>query len=158
MQHSSSDSFSLDLRKWLSIMQAHEQGSMAYHATYPTDGLAMLRDAMQETEAFGFDAAKAAQQALGGKVRALLEDKGIQSVAAPGFQAPSVVVSYTDHGDWANTSAFAAKGLQIAAGVPLACDEPKDFRSFRVGLFGLDKLKQVDRTVRSFETVLNSLL
>ncbi len=158
MEHTQSDSFSLDLRKWLSIMQAHEQGAMAYHATFPTDGLAMLRDAMKETEAFGFDAAKDAQRMLGLKVRALLEGKGIASVAAPGFQAPSVVVSYTDHTDWADTSAFKAKGMQIAAGTPLACDEPKDYRAFRVGLFGLDKLKNIERTVRSFESVLTELL
>ena len=150
--------FALDLKKWLGIMEAHEKGTNAYHATLPTDGLAQLRDVMQETAAFGFDAAKAAQQELGQRVRALLEGKGIKSVAAAGFQAPGVVVSYTDHADWQNTQAFAAQGLQIAAGVPLACDEPVDYRSFRVGLFGLDKLKNIDRTVASFEKALNALL
>ena len=153
-----SSSFALDLKKWLAIMEAHEKGTNAYHATLPTDGLAQLRDVMQETAAFGFDTAKAAQQELGRRVRALLESKGIPSVAAPGFQAPGVVVSYTDHADWQNTQAFARQGLQIAAGVPLACDEPADFRSFRVGLFGLDKLKNIDRTVASFEKALNALL
>jgi aspartate aminotransferase-like enzyme len=153
-----SSSFALDLKKWLAIMEAHEKGTNAYHATLPTDGLAQLRDVMQETAAFGFDTAKAAQQELGRRVRALLEGKGIPSVAAPGFQAPGVVVSYTDHADWQNTQAFARQGLQIAAGVPLACDEPADFRSFRVGLFGLDKLKHIDRTVASFEKALNALL
>ena len=153
-----SSSFALDLKKWLGIMEAHEKGTNAYHATLPTDGLAQLRDVMQETAAFGFDAAKAAQQELGQRVRALLEGKGIKSVAAAGFQAPGVVVSYTDHVDWQNTQAFAAQGLQIAAGVPLACDEPVDYRSFRVGLFGLDKLKNIDRTVASFEKALNALL
>jgi aspartate aminotransferase-like enzyme len=158
IEHTTSTSFALDLKKWLSIMEAHEKGTNAYHATLPTDGLAQLRDVMTETAAFGFDTAKAAQQELGRRVRALLESKGIHSVAAPGFQAPGVVVSYTDHADWQNTKAFAAQGLQIAAGVPLACDEPADFRSFRVGLFGLDKLKNIDRTVASFERALLALL
>ena len=153
-----SSSFALDLNKWLGIMEAHEKGTNAYHATLPTDGLAQLRDVMQETAAFGFDTAKAAQQELGTRVRALLESKGIKSVAAPGFQAPGVVVSYTDHADWQNTQAFVKQGLQIAAGVPLACDEPADYRSFRVGLFGLEKLKNIDRTVLSFEKALNALL
>ena len=153
-----SSSFSLDLRKWLAMMESHEKGAIAYHATLPTDGLAHLRDAMQETEAFGFANAKAAQQQMGERVRALLVGKGIPSVAAPGFQAPGVVVSYTDHLDWSNTQAFAAQGLQVAAGVPLVCDEPADYRSFRIGLFGLDKLKNVDRTVATFERALNALL
>jgi len=153
-----SSSFSMDLKKWLTIMESHEKGVAAYHATLPTDGLVMLRDAMHETRDFGFDKAKAAQQQIGQRVRALLEAKGIPSLAAPGFQAPCVVVSYTDHADWNNTKAFAAQGLQIAAGVPLALDEGPDFRTFRVGLFGLDKLKNIDRTVASFEQVLNRLL
>jgi aspartate aminotransferase-like enzyme len=158
IETTTSSSFALDLKKWLSIMEAHEKGANAYHATLPTDGLAQLRDVMQETAAFGFDTAKAAQQELGRRVRALLEAKGIKSVAAAGFQAPGVVVSYTDHADWQNTKAFAAQGLQIAAGVPLACDEPADYRSFRIGLFGLDKLKNIDRTVLNFEKALNALL
>ncbi len=156
--HTSSSSFSLDLKKWMTIMEAHEQGAMAYHATYPTDGLVHLRDAMAETRAMGFAEAKAAQVELGRRVRGLLESKGIRSVAAPGFQAPCVVVSYTDHADWQSTQAWAARGLQVAAGVPLACDEPADYRSFRVGLFGLDKLKNIDRTVATFEGALNALL
>ncbi|MBC7941493.1 MAG: alanine--glyoxylate aminotransferase family protein [Chitinophagaceae bacterium] len=158
IETTTSSSFSLDLRKWLAIMEMHEKGAMAYHATLPTDGLAQLRDAMRETQAFGFAQAKAAQQDLGRQVRALLVDKGIRSVAAEGFQAPCVVVSYTDHADWQNTKAFAAQGLQTAAGVPLACDEPADFRSFRIGLFGLDKLQNVSRTVATFERVLDALL
>jgi aspartate aminotransferase-like enzyme len=158
IEHTTSSSFAMDLRKWLAIMEAHEKGAAAYHATLPTDGLAQLRDAMNETEAFGFARAKAAQQELGDRVRALLESKGIRSVAAPGFQAPCVVVSYTDHAEWQNTKAFAAQGLQTAAGVPLACDEPADFRTFRIGLFGLDKLMNVDRSVASFERALNALL
>jgi len=153
-----SSSFSLDLRKWLAIMEMHEKGAIAYQATLPTDGLTQLRDVMQETAAFGFENARAAQQQIGDRVRALLSSKGIRSVAAPGFQAPGVVVSYTDHADWQNTKAFAAQGLQIAAGVALACDEPADYKSFRIGLFGLDKLKNPDRTVATFERALNALL
>ncbi len=158
MATTTSSSFSLDLKKWAAMMEAHEQGAMAYHATYPTDGLVHLRDAMNETRAMGFAQAKAAQIELGQRVRTLMESKGIPSVAAPGFQAPCVVVSYTDHADWQNTKAFAAQGLQVAAGVPLACDEPADYRSFRLGLFGLDKLKNIDRTVATFETALNAVL
>ena len=157
MDGTTSSSFSMDLKKWLSIMQTHEKGQIAYHATLPTDGLAQLRDAMQETAAMGFAAARDAQQALGNRVRALLESRGIASVAAKGFQAPCVVVSYTERPDWHNGSAFAAQGLQIAAGVPLACDEGPDFRSFRIGLFGLDKLKNPDRTVATFERALNAV-
>ena len=153
-----SSSFSLDLRKWLTMMEAHERGAIAYHATLPTDGLVHLRDAMKETEQFGFANAKAAQTELGRRVRALLESKGICSVAAAGFQSPGVVVSYTDHADWASTKAFVAQGLQVAAGVPLACDEPADYRAFRVGLFGLDKLKDIDGAVARFERALNALL
>ena len=153
-----SSSFALDLKKWLAMMESHEKGIAAYHATMPTDGLAMLRDAMRETREFGFAEAKAAQQEIGRRVRALLEEEGIPSLAAPGFQAPCVVVSYTDHADWQNTKVFAAQGLQVAAGVPLACDEPADYRSFRLGLFGLDKLQNIDRTVATFETALNAVL
>jgi aspartate aminotransferase-like enzyme len=117
-----------------------------------------LRDAMNETRAMGFAQAKAAQVELGRRVRTLMESKGIASVAAPGFQAPCVVVSYTAHADWQNTKVFAAQGLQVAAGVPLACDEPADYRSFRLGLFGLDKLQNIARTVATFETALNAVL
>jgi aspartate aminotransferase-like enzyme len=158
MAGTTSSSFSLDLKKWAAMMEAHEKGAMAYHATYPTDGLVQLRDAMNETRAMGFAQAKAAQIELGRRVRTLMESKGIPSVAAPGFQAPCVVVSYTDHADWQNTQAFAAQGLQVAAGVPLACDEPADYRSFRLGLFGLDKLQNIDRTVATFEAALSAVL
>ena len=153
-----SSSFSMDLKKWLSIMETHEKGQIAYHATLPTDGLTQLRDAMQEAAAFGFDAARAAQQAIGTRVRALLEARGIKSVAAAGFQAPCVIVSHTERGDFQNTQAFAKQALQIAAGVPLACDEGPDFKTFRIGLFGLDKLKNPDRTVASFERALDAAL
>ncbi len=153
-----SSSFSMDLKKWLSIMETHEKGQIAYHATLPTDGLAQLRDAMQDTAAFGFDAARAAQQSIGTRVRALLASRGFPSVAAAGFQAPCVIVSYTERSDFQNTQAFARQGLQVAAGVPLACDEGPDFKTFRIGLFGLDKLKNPDRTVASFERALDAAL
>jgi aspartate aminotransferase-like enzyme len=152
-----STSFAMDLRKWLSIMQAYEGGGHAYHATMPTDSLRVVRNVMQETASLGFAAVKAAQQTLGDRIRALLEDRGFASVAAPGFKAPGVVVSYTDDPEIQNGRKFMATGLQIAAGVPLMCDEPADFRTFRVGLFGLDKLRDVDGTVRAFEAALDAL-
>ena len=153
-----STSFACDLLKWLQIMEAYENGGHAYHATMPTDALRGFRDVMLETEKRGFDNMKALQQELGDKVRALLVSKGIKSVAAEGFQAPGVVVSYTDDPDIQNGKKFLELGLQIAAGVPLQCDEPEDFRSFRIGLFGLDKLTNVDRTVSKLEEALNQIL
>ncbi|HSV68633.1 MAG TPA: aminotransferase class V-fold PLP-dependent enzyme [Methylibium sp.] len=153
-----STSFACDLKKWLQIMEAYEGGAHAYHATMPTDALARVRDIMLETRAYGFDKVCAEQRELGAKVRALMERKGIQSVAAPGFQAPGVVVSYTEDAGFQNGKKFAAEGLQIAAGVPLQCDEGADFQSFRVGLFGLDKLHNVDRSVAQLDRVLQRLL
>jgi aspartate aminotransferase-like enzyme len=158
IEQTASSSFSLDLRKWLSIMETYEAGGHAYHATLPTDGLVGLRDAMQELRAFGFEKARGAQFEIGRRVRALLAGRGLASVAAPGFEAPGVVVSYTDRPDWQNGQAFAALGLQIAAGVPLACDEGPDFRSFRIGLFGIDKWQHPDRTVAALERALDALL
>ena len=153
-----SSSFALDLAKWRAIMAAYEGGGHAYHATMPTDAILGLRDAMAETKAMGFEAAKAAQWALGRAVRALLEGRGVTSVAAPGFQAPGVVVSYTDDADVQNGSKFKALGMQIAAGVPLQVGEGEGFRTFRLGLFGLDKLADVEATVarlrRGVEAVL----
>ena len=157
LEATTSSSFAIDLRKWHQIMLAYEGGAHAYHATLPTDGLARLRDTMQDVARFGFDAARDAQQALGTRVRALLEQGGNPSVAAAGFHAPGVVVCYTEDPLWHNGAAFAGQGLQIAAGVPLACDEAPGFRTFRVGLFGLDKLMNVDRTVASFERALRAL-
>lgn len=153
-----SSSFALDLAKWRAIMAAYEGGGHAYHATMPTDAIVGLRDAMAETKAMGFEAAKAAQWALGRAVRALLEGRGVTSVAAPGYQAPGVVVSYTDDPEVQNGSKFKALGMQIAAGVPLQVGEGEGFRTFRLGLFGLDKLADVDATVarlrRGVEAVL----
>ncbi len=151
-------SFACDLGKWLEVMQAYENGAHMYHATMPTDALATCRDVIKETEAYGFDKVRAEQQELGDRVRELLASKGIASVAAAGFEAPGVVVCYTGDADIANGSKFAAQGMQIAAGVPLMCDEPDDFRSFRLGLFGLDKLHNIDRTVASLDKVLSEIL
>ncbi len=152
-----SSSFSCDLKKWYQIMQAFVNGGHAYHATMPTDGLTTFRNVMAETEECGFEQVMARQQELGKRIRSVLESKGFPSVAAPGFQAPGVVVSYTDDPAIKNGSKFSAVGMQIAAGVPLAVDEPDDFQTFRLGLFGLDKLMNVDRTVESFEAAINQV-
>jgi len=158
MADTTANSFTVDLKKWHSIMQAYENGGHAYHATMPTDGLRAFRDTMLETKAFGFGKLKDAQWALGNAVRKVLADKGIRSVAAEGFGAPGVVVSYTDDPAVQNGSKFAAEGMQIAAGVPLQCDEPEDFRTFRLGLFGLDKLYDVDATLARLVPVLDRVL
>jgi aspartate aminotransferase-like enzyme len=152
-----STSFAMDLRKWHDIMQAYVAGGHAYHSTMPTDALKVLRDRMVETRDFGFDLARERQWELGAKVRALLGRNGYKSVAAPGFEAPGVVVSYTKDPDIQTGKKFLAEGMQIAAGVPLMCDEPADFRTFRIGLFGLDKLKDVDGTVARLEAVLEKI-
>lgn len=157
IEATTSTSFACDLRKWLQIMEAYEAGGHAYHATLPTDGLAKLRDVMFEARDHGFGKLQAAQLELGRKVRALLARKGFPSVAAPGFEAPGVVVSYSDDPGVLDGSKFAARGLQTAGGVPLQCDEGADFRTFRLGLFGLDKLYQVDRTVRFLEDALSAI-
>lgn len=158
VQATESVSFSLDLKKWHSIMKAYEDGGFAYHATMPTDGLRQFRDAVAELKAFGVQEAKAAQQELGQRVRHLLTEAGFPSVAAAGFEAAGVVVCYTDSDPIHTGKAFAAAGLQIAAGVPLKCDEPAGFKTFRVGLFGLDKLKDVDGAVGRFEAGLREVL
>jgi aspartate aminotransferase-like enzyme len=152
-----STSFACDLKKWLQIMEAYEGGAHAYHATMPTDTLAKVRDVMFEARAYGFDKLRDEQEALGAKVRALLEARGFTSVAAPGFQAPGVVVSYTDDAEIQNGKKFAAQGLQIAAGVPLQCDEGADFRTFRIGLFGFDKLHDADRSTAALARALDAL-
>tara|TARA_R110002051_G_scaffold264959_3_gene324904 strand:+ start:9691 stop:10842 length:1152 start_codon:yes stop_codon:yes gene_type:complete len=158
MVDTASDSFAMDLKKWRSIMAAYEGGGHAYHATLPTDGLRAFRDTVAETKDYGFEKLKAAQWDLGTQVRAFLAEKGVKSVAAAGFEAPGVVVSYTDDPLVQNGSKFAAQGMQIAAGVPLQCDEPEDFRTFRLGLFGLDKLYDVEATVARMTPVLNAVL
>jgi aspartate aminotransferase-like enzyme len=158
VKETKSNSFAVDLGKWLSIMEAYENGGHAYHATMPTDALRAFRDTLLETQAYGFDRLKIAQQDQGDKIRAMLAAKGIGSVAADGFGAPGVVVSFTDDPELQSGRAFAAKGVQIAAGVPLMVDEGPDYSSFRIGLFGLDKLKDVDASVARFETALDSVI
>jgi aspartate aminotransferase-like enzyme len=158
MEETNSNSFVTDLKKWHQIMQAYENGGHAYHATMPTDGLKAFRDTMLETRDFGFEKLKEAQWALGNAVRADLKSRGIQSVAADGYGAPGVVVSYTSDPEIQSGRAFAARGMQIAAGVPLQCDEPPEFSTFRLGLFGLDKLYDVDGTVKRLTTVLDEVL
>ena len=158
IEKTNSDSFAIDLKKWLSIMQTYESGGHAYHATMPTDALRSFRDTVLETREFGFDRLKQAQWELGTKVRDYLSQKDVKSVAADGFKAPGVVVSYTHDNEIQNGSKFASKGMQIAAGVPLACDEPEEFKTFRLGLFGLDKLYNVNGTFKRLTTVLDQVL
>ena len=153
-----STSFSCDLLKWLQIMQAYENGAHAYHATMPTDAIKRFRDTIMETEEFGFDNACKKQQELGDKVRALLESHNINSVSEKGYQAPGVIVSYTNDKAIHNGSKFTNVGIQIAAGVPLQCDEGDDYQTFRLGLFGLDKLKDVDAAVKRLEDALNQVI
>lgn len=157
LQETTSTSFSCDLKKWREIMAAYENGGHAYHATMPTDGLRAFAEVMRETREMGFADARAAQEELGRRVRELLEGQGIKSLAATGFKAPSVVVSYTDDPEMQTGKKFAQLGMQIAAGVPLQCDEAEDFRTFRIGLFGLDKLKDIDRTVSLFSKTLEQI-
>jgi len=152
-----STSFSCDLLKWLQIMQAYENGGHAYHATMPTDAIKHFRDTINESAEFGFDKACHKQQELGDRVRSLLKKHGFISVAAEGFLAPGVVVSYTSDKAIHNGSKFKDMGIQIAAGVPLQCDEGDDYQTFRLGLFGLDKLKNVDAAVQKLEDAFNKL-
>ena len=152
-----SSSFACDLKKWLQIMEGDEKGTHSYHTTMPTDALSRLREVMQETKEYGFEKVRQEQIDLGSRVRDLLESRGIVSVAADGFKAPGVVVSYTTDPDIQNSKKFLALGLQTAAGVPLQCDERPDFMSFRIGLFGLEKLHNIDRSVAHLETALTKL-
>ena len=151
-----STSFACNLKQWLEIIEAYEDGEIAYHATMPTDGILTFRDAMKETSEYGFEKVRAEQQELGDRVRNLLTENGFKSVAAEGYQAPSVVVCYTDDSDIQNGKKFATEGLQIAAGVPLRCDEPENFQTFRLGLFGLDKLHNIDRSITSLASAVDA--
>jgi aspartate aminotransferase-like enzyme len=152
-----STSFACDLKKWLQIMEAYEAGGHAYHATLPTDALTAVLDVMLETERYGFERVRLEQQTLGRQVRELLAARGFKSVAAPGFEAPGVVVSFTTDPDLQSGKKYLGVGMQIAAGVPLQCDEGPDYRSFRIGLFGLDKLHNSARSVKSLEDALSRL-
>ncbi|MEO3476561.1 aminotransferase class V-fold PLP-dependent enzyme [Phaeobacter sp. CAU 1743] len=158
LEETTSDSFAINLKQWRAIMKAYEDGGHAYHATMPTDALRAFRDTMLETREYGFDRLRDAQWQLGNGVRAYLKDKGVVSVAAEGFGAPGVVVSYTSDPEIQNGKKFLALGMQIAAGVPLQCDEPDDFRTFRLGLFGLDKLYDVEGTLKRLTSVLDQVL
>jgi aspartate aminotransferase-like enzyme len=153
-----SNSYSVDLGKWLSIMEAYEKGGHAYHTTMPTDALRDFRDTLIETQAYGFERLKAAQWEQGDRVRAALAARGVTSVAADGFGAPGVVVCYTADPEIQSGRAFAAQGVQIAAGVPLMIDEGPEYSSFRLGLFGKDKLMDVDASVARLEKVLDAVL
>jgi aspartate aminotransferase-like enzyme len=157
IDHTTSTSFACDLRKWLQVMETYESGAHVYHTTMPTDALARVAAVMRETQAYGFEALRQEQWALGRGVRQLLASYGYQSVAAPGFEAPGVVVSYTDDPEVQNSKKFLALGLQTAAGVPLQCDEGPDFRTFRLGLFGLDKLHQPERSLTHLRQALDQL-
>jgi aspartate aminotransferase-like enzyme len=152
-----SSSFACDLKKWLQIMETYEKGGHAYHATLPTDALTRLAAVMKETQAYGFAKVKAEQELLGKKVRTLFEGRGLKSVAAEGFKAPGVVVSYTTDPEIQSSKKFLAEGLQTAAGVPLQCDEGADFMTFRIGLFGLDKWHNVDKTVANLAGALDRI-
>ena len=154
LQSTESSSFACDLKKWREIMEAYENGGHAYHATMPTDGLKNFRDVMKETQGLGFEAMKEAQIELGSKVRAVLEEHGYKSVAADGYKSPGVIVSYTNDPAIKSGAKFSQAGMQIAGGVPLKCGEPEDFSTFRIGLFGLDKLTNIQRTVETFASTL----
>ncbi|MDV3243338.1 MAG: aminotransferase class V-fold PLP-dependent enzyme [Methylocaldum sp.] len=157
IENTASTSFAADLKKWLQIMEAYEQGGHAYHATMPTDGLRALREVMRETEAYGFAKARDEQLELGRRVRGILAERGIKSVAAADFGAPGVVVCYTSDDAIKTGKKFADLGLQIAAGVPLQCGESPDFKTFRLGLFGLDKLQNIERTVATLAQALDRI-
>jgi len=157
IEGTTSSSFSCDLKKWMQIAEGYEKGQHAYHTTMPTDALVRLRDVMAETRAYGFAKVRDEQIELGAKVRALLESRGFPSVAAEGFKAPGVVVSYTTDPGIQNGKKFMEVGLQTAAGVPLQCDEGPDFKTFRIGLFGLEKWHNVDRTVGHLSKALDQI-
>ena len=157
LSETNSSSYVCDVAKWYAIMQAYENGGHAYHATMPTDGLVTFRDAIAETREFGFEKARQAQIELGSRMRHLMQEHGFVSVAAEGYQAPSVIVSFTDDADMKSGKKFMQQGVQIAAGVPLQVGEGEAYMSFRIGLFGLDKLMNIDRTVSLFEQALTQV-
>ena len=157
LQSTQSSSFACDLKKWREIMEAYENGGHAYHATMPTDGLKNFRDVMKETQGLGFEAMKEAQIDLGNKIRSILEEHGYKSVAADGYKSPGVIVSYTNDPAIKSGAKFSQAGMQIAGGVPLKCGEPEDFSTFRIGLFGLDKLTNIQRTVETFSSTLSTV-
>ncbi|MBT95296.1 MAG: aminotransferase [Acidimicrobiaceae bacterium] len=157
LQNTESSSFACDLKKWREIMEAYENGGHAYHATMPTDGLKNFRNVMKETQELGFEKMKEAQIELGSRIRAVLEKHGYKSVASDGYKSPGVIVSYTNDPAIKSGAKFSAAGMQIAGGVPLQCGEPDDFSTFRIGLFGLDKLINIERTVETFSATLSTV-
>jgi len=157
IDNTQSTSFACDLKKWLQVMESYEKGAHSYHTTMPTDALTRLREVMKETQLYGFEKVRQEQIELGSRVRSLLESRGIISVAAQGFKAPGVVVSHTTDSELQSSKKFLALGLQTASGVPLQCDEPAEFMTFRIGLFGLEKLHNIDRTVGHLSSALDQL-
>ena len=157
MEDTESDSFVLNLKKWHQIMDAYLGGGHAYHATMPTDGISQFYQAVLEIKKFGYANAKQAQIELGTKLRGIMEQRGFKSLTADGFKSPTVIVSHTDRDDMKSGAAFAAQGVQIAAGVPLECGESDQFKTFRIGLFGLDKLANIERTISVFTEKLDSV-
>ncbi|QWZ07790.1 aminotransferase class V-fold PLP-dependent enzyme [Nocardioides panacis] len=158
VESSTSTSFAADLRQWLTITEAYSEGRTPYHATMPTDALAHNAALMRETHDAGLADLCRAQIVLGTRVRAALAKRGFPSVAADGFAAPSVVVAFTDDPDIRSGAKLKDLGMQVAAGVPLKCGEGDDFSTFRIGLFGLDKLTDVDSTVERLEARLDQLV
>jgi aspartate aminotransferase-like enzyme len=156
MNNTTSSAFGIDLKKWHTVMQAYENGGFAYHVTMPTDSLVHFAKIMKETEDYGFDRVFDEQVALGKMARELLESRGYKSVAAPGFEAPGVVVSYTSDPDIKSGKKFKEAGMQIAAGIPLELDEGSCYMSFRLGLFGLDKIHHPERTCENLRLVLDA--
>lgn len=154
---STSDSFSLNLHKWWCVMRKYEEGAHMYHATMPTDGIRKFHDFLHELKAFGFERAEKAQWEIGRGVRSILKNEGFQSVAAEGFEAPGVVVSYAPNDDFATGKAFLKQGVQVAAGVPLFLNEGVEFKAFRIGLFGLDKLQSPSKVINDFEQIMKNI-
>ena len=157
VRSTTSSSFAADLGRWLTITEAYTEGHTPYHATMPTDTLAHDAALMRETHDSGLAELRRAQIALGTQVRAVLAERGFPSVAADGFAAPSVVVAFTDDPEIRSGAKLKQVGIQVAAGVPLMCGEGDDFSSFRIGLFGLDKLADVNGTVGRLEARLDQL-
>ena len=153
-------SFSLSLKQWLDVMDAYEDGGFAYHTTPPTDALHQFQRVSVEMLEFGLTELKEALVDLGQKARDLLDSRGLTSVAAPGFEAPGVLVYYSpdDTDNDVMVERFQEHGLQIAKGIPWMIDEPDNLKTFRIGLFGLDKLLKEHRTIDILEVALDHVL
>ena len=157
IKKTTSSSYSCDLHKWLTVMESYEDNNYTYHTTFPTDGLKNFRTNILEIKKIGYQKTTDLQIQLGQKMRKLTEDFGYVSVAAKGYKAPTVIVNYTSEEDMKSGKKFADLGVQIAAGMPLEIGEPSDFMSFRIGLFGIDKLLNIDRTVENFKAALEKI-